>query len=59
MMTDSIALNWIFENLGAIANFAAILTTVIAVFGYGAYSLTDEDYEFEFENVYEGPANDE
>lgn len=27
--------------------------------GYIDYSLADEDYEFEFENVYEGPANDE
>jgi len=28
---------WIADNLGAIANVSAILTAVVAIFGYGAY----------------------
>ncbi len=30
-------MNWFMNNLGIIANFSAIITAIVALFGYGTY----------------------
>jgi len=43
-------MNWFMNNLEAIANFAAILTAVVALFGYGAYRWDQYEKRKKLEN---------